>query len=112
MGGGLDFPGLAQWLTALGGPGVIIGFLLWERSGLQKKLEASQAAHMADIRKYSSDIAASLATATNVISANTSGNDRMSSTINRLAEAVTAVSMRLEGVEDSVDKLDQRRARG
>lgn len=116
MGGGLDFPGIAQWLTALGPSGVIIGYLLFERRGLNEVIEKLRARvdeirleHMADIRKYSSDTASSLAAATSVIQANTAGSDRISSTTNRLTEAVTAVSLRLEQVQDSVEKLERAR---
>lgn len=115
--GGLEFPGLGQWLTALGGPGFIIGYLLYERRGLQAKVESLQARadeirleHMADIRKYSSDIASSLATATAVIQANTVGSERVSSTTNRLAEAIAALSARLESMDDTLDRLESRRA--
>lgn len=113
--GGLDFPGLAQWLTALGPSGIIIGFLLYERRGqqdqiakLQMRVDEIRLEHMADIRKYSSDTAASLAAATNVIQANTAGSDRVSSVTSRLSEAISAISVRLESVQDSVEKIDMR----
>lgn len=113
--GGLEFPGLAQWLTALGGPGVIIGYLLWDRSGLQKdvkelreKIDSIRLEHLNDIKKYSTDTASSLASATDVIRANTAGSDRVSAVTGRLSEAITAIGMRLETVQDTVEKLGAR----
>lgn len=112
--GGLDFPGLAQILTALGPPGIIIGFLLYERRGLQdqiaklqERVDEIRLEHMTDIKKYSSDIAASLATATQVIQANTAGSERVSGATSRLSEAISAISTRLELVQDVVGKIER-----
>lgn len=109
--GGLEFPGLAQILTNFGAPGIIIGFLLFERRGLQDQIGKLQSRvdeirleHMTDIRKYSSDTASSLAAATNVIQANTTGSERVSAVTGRLSEAISVISARMESIQDAVER--------
>lgn len=111
--GGIEFPGLAQSLLGFGPAGIIIGVLIWELNGRNKKIEqlhglldASKDQHMADIRKYSGDVAAALEKVTQALQANNLINEKAAAASALISQAVNTVSARLESVEDAVDKVE------
>ncbi len=111
--GGIEFPGLAQSLLGLGPAGIIIGVLIWELNGRNKKIEslygllaAAKEQHMTDIRKYSGDVAAALEKVTQALNANNVIQEKAVTSANLISQAVNTVSGRLEGVEDAVEKVE------
>lgn len=111
--GAIEFPGLAQSLLGFGGPGIIIGVLLYELSGRNKKIEALYALlgaakelHMTDIRKYSGDVASALEKVTQALQANNTIQEKAAASATLISQAVNTVSGRLEGVEDAIEKVE------
>lgn len=105
--GAIEFPGLAQILTSFGAPGLIIGVLLWYINGLHKKIEASQASHMADIKEYSGDVSAALEKVTQALNANNLIQEKAAASATLISHAVNAISTRLEGMESSIDDMEK-----
>lgn len=111
--GGIEFPGLAQSLLGLGPAGLIIGVLIWELNGRNKKIEqlygqldAAKELHMTDIRKYSGDVAAALEKVTQALQANNVIQEKAVTSATMISQAVNTVAGRLEGVEDAVEKVE------
>lgn len=111
--GAIEFPGLAQSLLGFGPAGLIIGALIWELNGRNKKIEAlyallaaSRDQHMADIRKYSGDVAGALEKVTQALQANNVIGEKAAASAALISQAVNAVSSRLESVEDAVEKVE------
>ena len=111
--GGIEFPGLAQSLLGLGPAGLIIGYLLWDRIALQKKIDSLHLAldgakdlHMGDIRKYSGDVAQALEKVTQALQANNVIQEKAATSAALISQAVNTVAGRLEGVEDAVEKVE------
>ncbi len=101
----MDFPGLAQYLVGLGPPGLIIGYLLWDRRTIIAEAQACRVAHMADIKKYSADITAALVTSAELVRVNNGIQEKAASSASLIAEAVREVSFRLKALEDEIKDL-------
>ena len=103
----MDFPGLSQFLVSLGPPGVIIGYLLWERRDLQTQLRLCQEARLQEIKTISAEMKAAFATSTEVLRANNVIQDKAAGSALQIAEALRLVQSRLEKQEDQMDRIEK-----
>lgn len=103
----MDFPGLAAILTGFGPPGVIIGYLLWERRDLLVQLRSCQEARLQEIKSISAEMKAAFATSTEVLRANNLIQDKASASALQIAEALRLVQARMERQEDQMERIEK-----
>jgi hypothetical protein len=96
-------PHITQFLIGLGGPGVIIAWLLWDRSELRKetgslrdKLQACQEARLTDVRDTSREVTRALNEAVRVMQEVATGQAQGAHNTRDLAEMIRGLKDMLE----------------